>query len=56
MVVSSELKLYKGNGGDYLGGYLNGFYITKDHLEKKAEQPESGTISAAFFRLHYKYE
>lgn len=37
MVVSSELKLYKGNGGDYLGGYLNGFYITKDHLEKKAE-------------------
>lgn len=34
MVVSSELKLYEGNGGMYIGGYLNGFYIIKDHLDK----------------------
>lgn len=37
MVISSELKLYQGNGGDYLGGCLTGFYITKDFLSKKAE-------------------
>lgn len=35
MVITSELKLYQGNGGDYLGGCLTGFYITKDFLSKR---------------------